>query len=215
VIVVIPFPLDGKVVTYFIQFAKYQNRIRWGDCSLCKVVKDAIPARISKKLWYSKKDLSTFKGLKWAVLKIDSDYWRRISDDKQKQQTVCTLQNRFPKTMRTEQPYPSSNPNKTSTPPQYVTKCHQITPLPARAVPPQTLGLDGKLTPMECQRCMDLGLCLHCRNAGHLAKSCPQQTNQQYAPLEERSVFVELDVAPQEPPKKALAVLLSPEEPTA
>ena len=84
-IVAIPFPSDGKAVTYFIQFTKYQNRIRWGDHSLRKVVKDTIPPRISEELRYSKEDLSTFEGLKRAVLKIDSDYWRRISDDKQKQ----------------------------------------------------------------------------------------------------------------------------------
>ena len=77
-IITISFPLEGKAVTYFIQFAKYQNRIWWGDRSLQKVVKDAIPPRISKELCYSKEDLSTFKGLKRAVLKIDSDHWRRV-----------------------------------------------------------------------------------------------------------------------------------------
>jgi len=41
-IVAIPFPNDGKAVNYFIQFAKYQNQIRWDDCSLRKVVKDAL-----------------------------------------------------------------------------------------------------------------------------------------------------------------------------
>ena len=62
-IVTIPFPPDGKAVTYFIQFVKYQNRIRWGDHSLHKVIKDTIPVRISEELWYSKEDLSTFKGV--------------------------------------------------------------------------------------------------------------------------------------------------------
>jgi len=33
-IVAIPFLPDGKAVTYFIQFAKYQNRIQWDDRSL-------------------------------------------------------------------------------------------------------------------------------------------------------------------------------------
>jgi len=101
-IIAIPFPPDGKAITYFIQFAKYQNRICWGDCSLRKVVKDAIPPRISEELRHSKENLSTFEGLKRAVLKIDSDYWRRISDDKQKQQTIHTLQNHFPRSPRLE-----------------------------------------------------------------------------------------------------------------
>jgi len=33
-IVAILFSPDGKAMTYFIQFAKYQNRIHWGDHSL-------------------------------------------------------------------------------------------------------------------------------------------------------------------------------------
>ena len=106
-IVAIPFPLEGKAVTYFIQFTKYQNRIWWGDRSLRKVVKDAIPPRISEELRYSKEDLSTFEGLKRAVLKIDSDHWRRVSDEKQRQQTARTLQSRFPRNARPKQTQPS------------------------------------------------------------------------------------------------------------
>jgi len=55
---------DGKTVSYFIQFAKYQNCIYWDDCSLRKVMKDAIPSYISEELHYTKEDLFTFKGFK-------------------------------------------------------------------------------------------------------------------------------------------------------
>jgi len=106
-IVAIPFPPEDKTVTYFIQFAKYQNRIQWGDCSLQKIVKDTILPRISEELRYSKEDLSTFKELKRTVLKIDSDHWRRVSDDKQRQQTACTLQSRLPRNARPKQTQPS------------------------------------------------------------------------------------------------------------
>jgi len=37
-------------MNYFIYFAKYQNHIRWDDCSLQKVVKDTLPACIQDKL---------------------------------------------------------------------------------------------------------------------------------------------------------------------
>jgi len=106
-IVAIPFPPEDKTVTYFIQFAKYQNRIQWGDRSLQKIVKDTILPRISEELRYSKEDLSTFKELKRTVLKIDSDHWRRVSDDKQRQQTACTLQSRLPRNARPKQTQPS------------------------------------------------------------------------------------------------------------
>ena len=82
----IPFPNDEKAVNYFIHFAKYQNRIRWDNRSLRKVIKDALPSRISDELHFSKEDLSTFKGLKRAVIRIDSDYWRHVQDGKNKSQ---------------------------------------------------------------------------------------------------------------------------------
>lgn len=91
-IVAISFPPDSKAVTYFIQFAKYQDRIQWDDCFLQKVVKDAIPARISEELCFSKEDLSTFKGYKQAVLKIDNDHWKQVQEKKNRQQLAHTLQ---------------------------------------------------------------------------------------------------------------------------
>ena len=36
------------------------------------------------------------------------------------------------------------------------------------------LGKDGKLTPQECQHCMDNSLCLFCGKTGHIAKECPK-----------------------------------------
>ena len=38
------------------------------------------------------------------------------------------------------------------------------------------LGKDGKLTPQECQHCMDNSLCLFCGKTGHIAKECPKLT---------------------------------------
>jgi len=101
-IVVIPFPNDGKAVSYFIQFAKYQNHIHWDDRSLRKVVKDALPSHIRDKLRFSHKDLSSFKGLKRAILKIDNDFWKCHQEDKNKLQTLYTLQGYVLRTSRPE-----------------------------------------------------------------------------------------------------------------
>jgi len=91
-IVAIPFPHDGKPTNYFIQFAKYQNRIRWDDCSLRKIVKDAILPRICDKLRFTHEELLSFKGFKRVVLKINNDYWKRIQDDKNKQRSTQPAQ---------------------------------------------------------------------------------------------------------------------------
>jgi len=73
-IVAIPFSNDGKAVNYFIQFAKFQNRIHWDNRALRKVVKDAIPDRIRDELRFSHEDVSTFEGLKRAIMRIDNDF---------------------------------------------------------------------------------------------------------------------------------------------
>jgi len=63
-IVAITFPNEGRAVNYFIQFTKYQNCIWWDDCSLQKVVKDALPPYVRDKLRFSHEDVLFFKGLK-------------------------------------------------------------------------------------------------------------------------------------------------------
>ena len=60
----ITFPNKERAVNYFIQFAKYQNRIQWDDCSLWKVVKDALPPHVRNELRFSHEDVSSFEGLK-------------------------------------------------------------------------------------------------------------------------------------------------------
>jgi len=83
-IVAIPFHNDGKAVNYFIQFAKFQNRIRWDDRSLRKVVKNTIPNCIRDELRFSHEDVLTFEGLKRAVMRIDNDFWKRHQEEKHK-----------------------------------------------------------------------------------------------------------------------------------
>jgi len=91
-IVAIPFPNDGKAVNYFIQFAKFQNRIRWNNRALRKVVKDAIPDRIRNELRFSHEDISTFEGLKRAVMRINNDFWKRQQEEKHKFQASRATQ---------------------------------------------------------------------------------------------------------------------------
>jgi len=100
-IVTIPFPYDGRATDYFICFTKYQNRIWWDDKSLRKVVKDALPTRISEELCFSQEDLFSFKGYKSAVMRIDDNYWKQIQDDKNKINMACTLQCHLPRFSKT------------------------------------------------------------------------------------------------------------------
>jgi len=81
----------ARPVNYFIQFAKFQNRIRWDDRALRKVVKDAIPNRIRDKLRFSHEDVSTFEGLKRAVMRIDNDFWKRQQEERHKFQAARAI----------------------------------------------------------------------------------------------------------------------------
>lgn len=83
-IVAIPFPSNGKVVSYFIQYAKYMNCIYWDNGSLRKVVKDTLPNYIRDELQFSHEDISFFKGLKRAILRINNDFWKWLQEDKNK-----------------------------------------------------------------------------------------------------------------------------------
>jgi len=101
-IIAIPFPHDRRATDYFICFAKYQNWIQWDNRSLRKVVKDAIPTRISEELRYSQENLSSFEGYKRAVMRINDNYWRQVQDDKNKVNMTCTLQRHLPRLPKTE-----------------------------------------------------------------------------------------------------------------
>ena len=96
-IVAIPFPNDGKAINYFIQFAKFQNRIRWDNRALRKVVKDVILDHVCDKLRFSHKDISTFEGLKRAVMRIDNDFWKCQQEERHKFQASRTIQDYIPK----------------------------------------------------------------------------------------------------------------------
>jgi len=99
-IIAISFPNNGKTVNYFIQFAKFQNRIHWDDRVLRKVVKDTIPDRIRDELRFSHEDVSTFEGLKRAVMRIDNDFWKRQQEEKHKFQALRATQGYVPKAPR-------------------------------------------------------------------------------------------------------------------
>ena len=156
-IVAILFPVEDKAVNYFIQFTKYQNRIRWDDCSLYKVVKDALSSHIHDELCFCHKDISTFKGLKRVVLRVDNNYWKRTLEESNKFRTACSPQNSMPQVPRVEQKYPAP-------PASLFSFTNQMTQERTRSSLPWTLashtepstststnrlGPDGCLTPLE------------------------------------------------------------------
>ena len=223
-IVAIPFPTEGKAVNYFIQFAKYQNHIRWEDRSLRKVVKDALPSRIRDELRFCHEDISTFEGLKRAVLKIDNNYWKRALEEPNKFHTIHPSQNSPSRTSRVEQKYPAPavlSPSPTNQATQERTRLslpQTLAPYAESSASTSTskLGPDGRLTPLERQRRIDYGLCMRCGQAGHLARSCPKQNNLRSSnTLGGRATHIEPELELTGEPKNMPAVSPFPGESTA
>ena len=207
----IPFLNKEKAVNYFIHFAKYQNYICWDNCSLQKVVNDALPARIWDELCFSHEDLSLFEGLKRLVLRIDNDYWKHQLEDKHKFWGTHTLSNTSTRPLR-EEPIKSvstteflASPDRNlqdKSRPLFPAPCNDPLAPPLSGVP----GPDSHLTPTKCQRQLFLGLCMHCKQTGYLARSCPCQTQHPVVNVEAYVAILDPSPAFPESPKKELAV---------
>ena len=181
-----------------------------------------LPSRISNELRFSRENLSTFKGLKRAVMRIDSDYWRHVQDGKNKSRQFRSLQDHNSKLLCTE-------PNKFLTPKrtnivERSARERAKYPLPKNPpprlplTPPSSmtiLGPDGRLTPLERQHCLDLGLCMCCGLTGHLARNCPKQINKNIPTMEARGTIVDASNPLSETPKNCKAVHPFPREATA
>jgi Domain of unknown function (DUF4939) len=199
-ITAITFPHDGKATSYFIEFAKYQSRIKWDNRALRKVVKDAIPARISREIPYSREDTDSFDGYRKAVLRIDNDYWKKKQDDENRLKMMQTLQTRLGKSIAKQDSKKSGNNNSSSSSSNPTNnnnnsgnnnknqggkksskdKSKSSGKSPASTSTPaakgEHIGSDGHLTPAERERRVKAGLCLLCGQKGHLVKDCPKST---------------------------------------
>jgi len=71
------------------------------------VVKDAIPNHVRDKLRFSHEDVSTFEGLKRAVMRIDNDFWKCQQEERHKFQAARAVQGYTPKAPRLTQGRPS------------------------------------------------------------------------------------------------------------
>jgi len=64
------------------------------------VVRDAIPDHIHDELRFSHENVSTFEGLKRAVMRIDNDFWKCQQEEKHKFQALRAIQGYAPKAPR-------------------------------------------------------------------------------------------------------------------
>jgi len=137
-----------------------------------------------------------FEDFKRAVLEIDNDYWKRAQDNRNKFRTSQPSQYHAPKLPRSELTRAPGAEERTSYT-KRISRC-PVSPGNLPPIPPQRssisdfLGVDGRLTPVERQRRMSLGLCLCCGQSGHLARACPKQPLRPSNSLGARAAQLEL-----------------------
>src|SRR6266481_6905367 len=113
--------------------------------------------------------------LRKLVQAINSRYWERKAEITHDSATTSTRQEAKPES-KTDKKAPSVQ----SKPLGKSTEKSKGAPLES----PKTmlelvnkLGKDGKLTPQECQHCLDNSLCLFCAKPGHIAKDCSKTSS--------------------------------------
>ncbi|GJJ07976.1 hypothetical protein Clacol_002183 [Clathrus columnatus] len=111
----INFPENGKAMKYFIEFAKYQNRIKFKDCSLRHIVKTTIPERISSKLSTCGIATDTFDGMRQAIQKIDNEYWKAKQEEENRRKQLQQLQACLNKTVKGDPKTDKKNPLNSNT----------------------------------------------------------------------------------------------------
>ena len=182
-----------------------------------------LPNHIREELRFSHEDVSSFKGLKRAVMQIDNDFWKRHQEDKNKLQMAHTLPSYAPRTPRLDTSRFSNTLEGSSNPNRWYQEKPRLPPFPPLTACPNLpqplntniLGPDGRLTPIERQRRLALGLCMRCGQFGYLVRSCPRQLHQTPTTVEARAAHLEDPLVESEHPKKELAVLSPPQGSTA
>ena len=186
------------------------------------MVKDALPTQIHDELCFCHEDTSSFEGLKRAVLRIDNNYWKRSLEESIRPHIIHSS-HAPPQTSWTDQTNPIPPANHMSLPnrvfgersrpilPQAPTSRTDSSNSPYNA----KLGPDGHLTPAECQRCMNLGLCMRCGQSGHLVRGCPKQNTRPSNTFEGWGIYLEQEANESKLSKKMDTVNSFPGESTA
>ena len=147
--------------TYFMEFNCLASCIQWGDHALLGQAYKGLARRIKNEMVYHDWPV-TLWDLRKLVQAINHRYWERKAEVTHKANPMSRVNPRNdPKTGKNPKAVPKGKAPENPKPNPDLTG---------------KLGKDGKLTPQECQRCMDNSLCLFCRKTGHIAKECPKST---------------------------------------
>ena len=122
--------------------------------------------------------MSSFKRFKRAVLQINNDYWKKVQNNRNKSRKNNSPQYHTPKLFRSESRTlggeERTSPNKKTS--RFLSAIEtSSTSFVYRNSISNILGADSQLIPIKQQCHMNLGLCLHCGQSGHLARACSRQ----------------------------------------
>ena len=151
----------SRSTIYFVEFNCLASRIQWDDHALLQQAYKGLACRIKNEMVHHDRPV-TLLDLHKLVQAINYCYWER------KAEIMC-------EDNPTNKVDPKGDPKSTRNP-KAVPKGKAPENLKSGLDLTGKLGKDGKLTPQECQCCMDNSLCLFCGKMGHVTKDCPKLT---------------------------------------
>jgi Retrotransposon gag protein len=170
-----------EAARYFIDFTTASTRTGWNDAALQHAAYKGLAKRIKDDLLHFPQ-FQSFTELRQFALDCDSRYWERKDYDAMA--NACSPQTSNHSNNQLGNANQSSsgsnkdkNRNKGNNNSNLKGSANNSTPQHNTPNLSSKLGKDGKLTPEECQRRFDQGLCMLCGPKGHMVKDCPKGSN--------------------------------------
>jgi hypothetical protein len=180
---------NQKIVKYIVSFQQLAPRVQWGQAALRRQFYIGLPSRIKDEITHVGK-LDTLTKLHELSQGINTHYWEHHSEISRENASTSKVEKSSEKMNKSnnKSDKKSNNSSQKKTPGNSGSSSsgnmnnnsgssNNLTSKKSTSDLPENLGKDGKLTPQECQRCMDSNLCLFCSKGGHMAKDCTKATD--------------------------------------
>ena len=196
---------NHKAVRFFMEFNWIVSQLgdEYGESALLRHTYLALLKCLKDEMIHHLKPVSLHSFCE-LVLRLDQRHWERRGEITHKPDTPAKSKNKPNKPKMSATPstlnnnpraQPTASGSTTSnTPNPPATPKHNTAKITNPVTPKKDdltnkLGSDGKLTPQECQHCMDQGLCLLCGQSSHMVRKCPRSTKAHAAATETPAIL--------------------------
>ena len=183
---------DGKAIKYFVEFNKYKSRTRFNDLTYFFLVMNQMPMCILRRISECIPPPPDYETLRAFILSIDAQYWNFKEMESNRKKASGSNHNSGGSSGKTSGSSSNKNSDNNSNNNNSGSKTNNNSSWNNNSGKNNAgkknnssnsedlsskLGPNSKLTPKEKQCQIDKGLCLVCRDCGHMAKECPKFKN--------------------------------------